>query len=254
MADSEPKADEGVLVGTTETAQVTQTTTATTVTQKWWVRLAGSLDPPVIIGLAVLVLLAFALYAAFADGSSLLAQLQEQAFARGLITFIFTLGTLGIALTLVGSALFGNASQENFRRAREVFSVLAGVLGTIVGFYFGSTGHEGVPPTVAPVRIVALADALQLTAFVSGGTPPYEYDLDVDGKSLKGDVASKDGWIVENLGPLTDKLTGELRVKDVKGQAVDTGFTYPTAPPVTTPSPPPTRPQTPPSTTQSVTP
>lgn len=231
--DSNPKATE--VVAETETTQVTQTI-ATNVKQTVFGRLAETLDAGVVTAFFVLLLIGFAIWAAFASRSSILAQLQEQAYARGLITFIFTLGTLGIALTLVGSALFSSADDNKFRRAREVFSVLAGVLGTIVGFYFGSTGNEGPRPTLAPVRIVEAGDALQLSAFVNGGTPPYEYDIDLNGTSLKSDETSKDGWIAERLGKAPE-LKGELRVKDAKGQAVETEFTYPTSasPPPSTP-------------------
>src|SRR5262245_51273374 len=105
MADSDATS---VVVGATETTQVTQTT-ATTVKQEWWGSLTDRLDPGVLIGLVAFVLTIVALMMALRSGSNLLAQLQEQAFARGLITFIFTVGTLAIAITLVGSALFSDA-------------------------------------------------------------------------------------------------------------------------------------------------
>jgi hypothetical protein len=113
------------------------------------------------------------------------------------------------------------------------------VLGTIVGFYFGSSGTDGPRPTLAPVRIVEAGSALQLSAFVSGGTPPYEYDIDLDGKSMKDDAPTRDGWIAETLGAPSDKVTGELRVRDAKGQAVDAQFTYPTSGATPPPSAPP---------------
>jgi hypothetical protein len=247
MADSDSKAKETVAVAAIETTEVTEKR-ATTVRQRLFGRFADSLDPAVVIGLAVLLLIATALWAAFGRGSSLLSQLQEQAYARGLITYIFTVGTLGIALTLVGSALFGNTSDESFRRAREVFSVLAGVLGTIVGFYFGSTGQDGHRPTLDAVRVAAVSNALQLTAFVKGGTPPFEYDVDVEGRSVKADAPSQDGWILESLGPVV-ALEGELRIKDAKGQVAETKFTYPASAASTAPTPVPPTTTTPTSTT-----
>jgi Mn2+/Fe2+ NRAMP family transporter len=61
-------------------------------------------------------------------------------YARGLITLLFSVGTIVIALILTLSAIFltGTDVKERFDRAKEILTILIGIFGTIVGFYFGS--------------------------------------------------------------------------------------------------------------------
>jgi hypothetical protein len=105
----------------------------------------------------------------------------DREYARGLITFLFAVVTIGTALVLIVSALIGSEdsiSEKQFQHGKEVFSLLLGVFGTIVGFYFGST----IPSTAsAPLRVSAL-EVLPNTAvpgsvittrpLVAGGVPP----------------------------------------------------------------------------------
>jgi hypothetical protein len=50
---------------------------------------------------------------------------------------------------LFQSFFSGQAEDNSFRRAREIFAGLMGVLGTIVGFYFGSSEKLTAPLDVA---------------------------------------------------------------------------------------------------------
>jgi hypothetical protein len=120
----------------------------------------------------------------------------DPAYARGVITFVISLATICIAFVIVFQAFFGDqpGADDRFRRAREVFSGLMGVLGTIVGFYFGSTtgargGLEIAEPKLEDTR---------LTTFVSGGQPPYHYVV-MSGKDTVGTGESSDGWIEAKL-------------------------------------------------------
>jgi hypothetical protein len=123
--------------------------------------------------------------------------LSDPGFARGLITFIISVATIGLAFVLVFQSFSGGESGENgFRRAREIFAGLMGVLGTIVGFYFGSTDKPSAPLQVAAVKV---ADK-QLITYVSGGSRPYHYTItstDTDFKQIDGN--SEEGWVVETL-------------------------------------------------------
>ena len=71
---------------------------------------------------------------------------------RGLITLLFSVGKMVIAVVLILTAVFHDEDEDKakarFDRAKEVLTLLIGVFGTIVGFYFGSVGREqggGVP-------------------------------------------------------------------------------------------------------------
>ena len=70
--------------------------------------------------------------------------LAQAAIARGLITFVFALGTIAIAVLLTFYALLGQANDwsDRFSQGKEVLIILIGVLGTIVGFYFGTTDES----------------------------------------------------------------------------------------------------------------
>jgi hypothetical protein len=144
--------------------------------------------------------------------------LDNQAFARGLITFTITLATIGIAFLLVYQAVFSEeSSDDRFRRAREVFGGLMGVLGTIVGFYFGSAA--GVTGKLDIAEIKSTAD--QVITHVSGGVPPYRYSITSTEKDFTpiNDKISTDGWIMQKVVfPKSGKLSVDvLDSRDLKG-------------------------------------
>lgn len=73
---------------------------------------------------------------------SLLETLKDQASARGMIT-VLVLGTsMSLAIMLVYQAYQVGTTNENFRMAREIFGSLIGIVGTIIGFYFGSMSDK----------------------------------------------------------------------------------------------------------------
>jgi hypothetical protein len=117
---------------------------------------------------------------------TLLHQLSDTATARGLITFLIAVATVGIALTLtVFIVATDDADPKNkFALGKEVLTALIGVLGTIVGFYFGAS--KDTSPHTAPLTITALtADpktakkgaTASIDATISGGEPPYTYTV-----------------------------------------------------------------------------
>jgi len=63
---------------------------------------------------------------------------------RGLITFFFALGTVGVAIILVAAVFTNDAKdlKERFDMGKQVLTALIGILGTIVGFYFGAEFAE----------------------------------------------------------------------------------------------------------------
>lgn len=107
-----------------------------------------------ILGITVLVLIGFII---FEKGHVFLSKLADKEVARGLITFLIAFSTVGIAVILAISTVVVPDSTEGdkrFDRGKQVLSVLIGVLGTIVGFYFGSTPPTA--PTSAPTIITGM--------------------------------------------------------------------------------------------------
>jgi len=102
--------------------------------------------------------------------------------ARGLITFLIAIGTIAIALILsLASVLMEGSNadvlRERLSKGKEILTVLVGVLGTIVGFYFAnnpdglgamSVHVVSVPPTVQP------GGEFDVIAFTTGGMLPYD--------------------------------------------------------------------------------
>jgi hypothetical protein len=169
-------------------------------------------------------------------------------FARGLITYLFSVVTIGTAVVLVVSALTSGATEEQekkFQRGKEILSLLLGVFGTIVGFYFGSEIKSPTSGEVATFRVtpphlsresVVERETVTLTAAVSGGTPPYHYGIALgDESDVKyAQPVRKDGWIVAQLPTLTVQektvVNVKLGVKDALGQTLTTSARLVVAP------------------------
>lgn len=88
------------------------------------------------------------------------------------------------------------ALKVRFSYAKDILATLVGILGTILGFYFGSAEKSTVGTLV-------LADiqfrAGQAITHVSGGTAPYSYTIGTSDAESKATRVSKDGWIFESL-------------------------------------------------------
>jgi PASTA domain/Putative Ig domain len=101
-----------------------------------------------LLGLTILGLI---VYAITQNDQGFLSSLADKERARGLITFLIAITVVGIAMILSISTLIlasGDEGDKRFDRGKQVLSVLIGVLGTIVGFYFGAeTKAKEVNPT-----------------------------------------------------------------------------------------------------------
>jgi hypothetical protein len=146
------------------------------------------------------------------DRGNVLQNLQNGLYARGLITYLFAVGTIGGVVVLILAALIspgGDTAKENFARAKEVLSLLLGIFGTIIGFYFGSikSEQEGPVGSGGPVQIAVppSADTIQgravpVMAFIRGGAPPYAYGLGLDeAAAANASRSSADGWIRDSI-------------------------------------------------------
>lgn len=195
-------------------------------------------SPVVVIALMILSGTFFLIGAAiFGKDSGVLARMAESSFARGLITYLFAVVTIGTAVVLVVAALTSPTITENdgrFQRGKEVLSLLLGIFGTIVGFYFGSELSSAGPKTstlelTAPLlgsAELAPGQKTTITAHVSGGTPPYRFgtSLGKDAPLEYHSAVGADGWIVADIVSPTDQ-GGEsflviLGVRDAAGQTV----------------------------------
>lgn len=201
---------------------------------------ASLLHPVVFIALLILFSV-FVLIGAAILGwdSGVLKGMAEARFARGLITYLFAVVTMGTAILLIVSALTSSsteAEKEKFQRGKEVLSLLLGVFGTIVGFYFGSELAE-TPQRVADLQLSPpLLDASQMAsgqstairAYASGGTPPYRYGV----ASGEGAQVEYTKWVEANGWIVTEFVAPEVRgeqtivlqvgVRDSAGRALVT--------------------------------
>lgn len=149
-----------------------------------------------VIALGVLIFIGYNLSV---SGGKFLLQIQETAVSRGLITFLVAIVTVSIALVLAIWVLVSSEKAEElktrFSYAKDVLATLVGILGTVLGFYFGSSEKPMVEQLVlAEIQV----KSGQFITDVSGGTAPYRYTITPSEAGPKSATrVSQDGWIFE---------------------------------------------------------
>ena len=151
--------------------------------------------PTVLFTLLGIVLLGVIVYGVTQKSGNVLTSLANKDVARGLITFLIAIATVGIAIILAISTIVlpeGDEGDKRFDRGKQVLTILIGVLGTIVGFYFGSApdNKSGQAPTAVTGQAQALAittSALptgkvnapysSTTLQATGGTQPLKWSV-----------------------------------------------------------------------------
>jgi hypothetical protein len=182
-----------------------------------------------LMGVGILVILGWSFY----KDASFLQRLGNTEYARGLITFVFTLGTIAIAIMLTLAVLLRQDPEieKRFRQGREVLTILIGVVGTIVGFYFGAATVEELPPLeIAYVEIIPgdreASMNPEIRAKLIGGRPPYHYSIAFDSDKIpriesdakeKG-LITKQVVIPENVAK---KVKFTVTVTDTKNQKAE---------------------------------
>jgi hypothetical protein len=135
---------------------------------------------------------------------------------------------MGIAIMLAISTIFAKSGEDEdkrFDRGKQVLSVLIGLLGTIVGFYFGSSPDTRAATAVTQPQALAISAAsfsnsqpkkgekITLSLSVSGGKAPYVYSITFDPpviQEIKG--KSTDGAIKQEI-VVPDTLGADTDVK-----------------------------------------
>jgi len=128
----------------------------------------------IIAVVAVLILILIIL----AIGGLKLTELAKIEVARGLLTFLFGVTTVGIALIVViavflgGDARAPNELGERFQRGKDILTVLIGVFGAILGFYFGSEKNSPAnPPRVEESGGAGVSSSVPVIPMPQGAPP-----------------------------------------------------------------------------------
>lgn len=177
--------------------------------------------------LGVLLLIIFGTVAS--SGGEFLLKLKDVEIARGLITFLVAITAISIALV---SSIYVMASNENkdeikerFSYAKDVLATLVGILGTVLGFYFGSLNHPGD----TPLSIDIILRGKQLLGHISGAASPYNYSISFapdSGKSIIQNI-SKDGWLTEAIPEGISKETSiQIDIVDAKDRKLSKTIKY----------------------------
>jgi hypothetical protein len=191
-----------------------------------------------IVGLAFVYILFYGFLGS--DGKNL-EQLAKPEVARGVITYLIAVATVGIATVLAMAAILSGGKDlgQRFALGKEILTLLIGVLGTIIGFYYGSSTKES--PTaktavaavaVAPVKLSTetpqIGKTFALDTTITGGTAPYTYTIKFDpnvvAPAVSGEV-SKDGKIHHEF-KVSETATAEtpvnfvIEAKDAAGETL----------------------------------
>lgn len=190
------------------------------------------LNPVVLIAISILVSVFFLIGAAILGlDRGVLGDMSKTEFARGLITYLFAVVTIGTAVVLVVSALTSGSDEqhkEQFQRGKEILSLLLGVFGTIVGFYFGSAVGTKAPTEEQVLQVATLhlssneatsKSPFTVTTLVSGGQQPLKYSVVLgNGAADYRDDVAPDGWIAKDV--IAPETTSE-QVAEVKVEVRD---------------------------------
>lgn len=148
---------------------------------RWWESTTSIFS--VLGGIILLALCGVFAYSIATGGTDLLQELARFEVARGIITFLIAFSTVSIALVLVISTVVLQDSPENdkrFDRGKQVLTVLIGVLGTIVGFYFAADSKGTSTPTITSSSIPnasAGSPYKEVTLTENGGAAPFKWTV-----------------------------------------------------------------------------
>ena len=186
-----------------------------------WSKFTKTLKDPFVLfsslGIIIFLAIVFGIYRA---GGELLITLKDNETARGLITFLVVFATVAIAIILTLYSIVSESEdlKERFGFGKEILTALIGVLGTILGFYFGTSIQQKTAelPKLGQVTQSALqvappflskeslkkGEKFVLSSFISGGKAPYVYSISFDPPDIIAPInkrTSLDGIIREEI-------------------------------------------------------
>jgi hypothetical protein len=147
-----------------------------------WSRLGVRLGP-IALALAGVLIAAVLIYGVFFHGDflSIMAKADQ---ARGLITFLFSISTIAIFLLIAIATFWIDKDQVEIRfsKAKDLLTVMIGIFGTILGFYYGSDANEqsqgaGAGNPAPSSLLVDPGGQAAAATWTVGGLPPGKYVL-----------------------------------------------------------------------------
>lgn len=123
--------------------------------QGWLARLFSNFGY-VVLAIASFMVLSGIVAGLLFPGLGFRKDMADPATARGLITFLFAFGTISIALLIAAASYWVSDSEQlkaRFGYAKDILMVLIGILGTIIGFYFGTETSQPPAPEEPPAIV-----------------------------------------------------------------------------------------------------
>jgi hypothetical protein len=182
------------------------------------------------MGAGVLLILAISLYI---GGGSFYTTLSDQSTARGLITFLITATSAALFIILAISTVVASDAvdaDKRFDRSKQILTMLVGILGTIIGFYFGTaTSASSAPIKIIDLRVdpqeAKKGQTFTISGTISGGKAPYTYSIIFDPKVNVPAIADKPtpGKFTESIAVPGDLVKDQdveynVTVKDADGK------------------------------------
>jgi hypothetical protein len=171
------------------------------------------------IFLSVFAVAVFLVLAVGMSNSSFFTSLAQVDQARGLITFLVAICAVAVILLTAINIFWGNNAgfDERFKAAKDLVTLVVGVLGTILGFYFGSVSSDHLLQLSfdkpASYSAVIASSKIPVTATAKNGVAPFNFDLLV--LDEKGDLVSKDA---ENKQSDKAFITQEIKAPEKPGK------------------------------------
>lgn len=179
--------------------------------------MGGSMAPGKIVlivaGFLFVGLISFGLFS-----SDFYSSLGRPEQVRGLITFLFVLVATSIILVFALGIFWldSNEVTKRFAAMKDLLTIVVGIVGTIMGFYFGSATSDTAKLSISDLSppVVHTNESVNMTGQITGGTKPYKYTVVFTdpGKALTPDDLAK-------LNFDGDSKDGKMS-KDMKGPAI----------------------------------